>query len=254
MKKFKLLLILATCIICKNFAYVPFFDEPKTIILANPRTGGHWLMYSLMSLTNRHISTANHSIYLSEKNVYNPWNLEYNFSQPSIYFTRSISYLDKIDYETDKVILLVRDFKESLLRENNESIEKLFKILKNPKNSYYKIFKEFEKFQTENRVIVYYEDLLTNPAESITNILKFLGNFDQKKVTTFVKNIDTHKKESIDVYNKNPAFCGKSLSMGEDLLWHSKLVRKDMLQFCDYLVKNKASDVWRKYLNRYETN
>ena len=110
----------------------------------------------------------------------------------------------------------------------------------------------FDRWPEENRHLVYYEDLLLNPKETLTKALEFLGESDER-MEEFLANFDSFKKLCLATYDQETKRLplGPSISKGKDIHYHSKKVSKVLLFKADELFQKKYPDLWEKYLARY---
>ena len=149
---------------------------------------------------------------------------------------------------------------------------KLILILRNPKECIYRHKKKLDKENIDNymslinfynnhkkmKLLLYYEDLILNPKDVITDITKFLEIYSEKKMNNFMENYDFLFKESIKVYDnsgKTKKVFGSKLrtseTKGEKIIHHSnKINEKELSQYNKY-IENKYKHI-KKYISRYE--
>ena len=157
----------------------------------------------------------------------------------------------------NKIILVLRDYKSCIarhhnitkIRKNYESISDFLNKndIQQPAIWYYYNIKAFEDFDSE-KLLLYYEDILSKPKENFTRLGKFL-NLNEQKTISFIKNIDNHKSNSIDAYTSGGH---KSLTGGDIAKNHhnSKLSEQEANEFDNYFKKDIY--IFNKYLKRYE--
>ena len=141
-----------------------------------------------------------------------------------------------------RLILILRNPKECVVRHtgsfNEGDIEKYMDLI---------IF--FEKFKGD-KLLLYYEDLLSNPKIEVEKLLDFL-NIKKTKIKRFSKKYDYIFNESIKVYNnRNNRPNSKSKTSGLSLIHHSKSLRKEDLELYDSLI-NLSFSRYKSYVERY---
>jgi hypothetical protein len=103
--------------------------------------------------------------------------------------------------------------------------------------------KSFEKYKGE-KILIYYEDLIEYPKESINKIYNFLQFNDENRLNDFFNNYDYHKQKSIELYSD-------SISKGINMLFHSKNFSRDSLDKFDIYYENEYPELY-KYIERYK--
>ncbi len=157
-----------------------------------------------------------------------------------------------------KAILVIRNYKECLVRHHGaeyvNSFESIADFLQSDDRFqkpewYIKNIAAFDDFKGE-KMVLYYEDLLTDTIEQVTKIAEFL-DLDKSRLTTLISNIPEHKKKSVELYKVDH----DSVTAGDEhkLDYHSKkaLPEEDHLAFDKYYRENYP-DLFKRYLSRYE--
>lgn len=98
----------------------------------------------------------------------------------------------------------------------------------------------------EERLLIFYEDLINSPEEEIFKIVCFLkGECDLELLKQFCYDINSHKSRSLLHYNY-PVNTNI-----DDVKKHSKTMSREQLTHIDDIVKSKYPFLWKKYLDRY---
>jgi hypothetical protein len=111
-----------------------------------------------------------------------------------------------------RVILLLRDFKESIGRQ----------IVSNPGAyvgellKYKNLISFYDNYQGD-KIVIYYEDLIIKTLETIKLLLDFIGEFYQEKFDVFSDGLVEHKKNSVQRYEN----FQKSFTHGNVLNFHA---------------------------------
>ena len=74
----------------------------------------------------------------------------------------------------------------------------------------------------DNRVLIYYEDLIRNPKETLEKILLFLRE-DLDCLDLFIKNYDKHSKNTIQFYINT---IGPSVTKDNTINYHANKLKK----------------------------
>ena len=179
-----------------------------------------------------------------------------DMSKPVIMF-KSHTYNPKNhDIEgCDGLIFIIRDYKEVIVRHNKEGDRKFATVLDrfmaetvgvgNTTGADYIAALQAYDQRKNKKMIVYYEDLITNTKGVVTDIAKFM-NLDNEYLKEFVNNIDKHKKLALTSYHS------RSHTGGKDIKYHQKSIGPDVLLKMTNHLKAKYPDLFDKYLRRYE--
>jgi hypothetical protein len=126
-------------------------------------------------------------------------------------------HLEKNSHNKDLLILLLRNYRECLLREyeklenvkneilaqasfNHLSQNKTW-VLNLRMNHYFHNLRVFDIWNPEKRLIIYYEDFLQNPQEILLQLAQFMGETGKEaEIQTFVDHIDEHIEKSLKIY------------------------------------------------------
>jgi hypothetical protein len=231
------------------YKYETLFEIPpfkkKVLLNAFPRCGSHWFAYSVCTLTR---SDFYEGIFKGIiKDIYRKRNY--------LGLVRYLAYIDGYDYSKipQKLIVLIRDPKECMPR---QFAFKYDDILDNIDPEYFggdcfyiENLKVFDAWNPEKRLLIYYEDFITKPRETLKTVLDFMEQKDQL-LDTFMKNFEEHKKISIKFYEGRQAT--KSMSKGKDLKFHQKRSPKGFNDELMSTLKSLYPKIFDKYLKRYE--
>lgn len=228
-----------------SFAYGSS-EEERVVLLSFPRSGRTWTLYSLHLLAPSYDVQQNpefrNKFKLPKKSETTktiiPSHLVVPLEEKVTDFPR----------ENDKLILLVRNYKECFLREAKDNYHKAVNCVKNSSFfvDLFAILQCFDDFKEENKLLIYYEDLIEDPESTFSKILAFLDE-TQENLQPFLKNIEKHKQDCLTVYGKTYG----SYSKGEDLHYHTKLAPREAIEEIDLIVKTQHFDLWNKYLSHF---
>lgn len=155
-----------------------------------------------------------------------------------------------------KVILLLRDYRECLLRHNEGLWMKLQNVesflqdttdFQQP-NWYIENLAAFDKF-ARPKLLIYYEQLLDDPKPLIRKLAAFL-ECDPVMAENFIGNMDTYFQNSIGEYTRRGH---KSATQGKkDFRYHARkhLTLEQQKQF-DVFYASRYPELYRCYLEQY---
>ena len=155
----------------------------------------------------------------------------------------------KGDNRRDRLILIVRNPKEVFSRHGG--LEITLDVLQGEGSTgnsdpriYFNNIRVYNSWNPEKRLLIYYEDLVSKPIQTIINIVQFL-NEPLDKIDLFMRDYSQHKKKAIKIYKE-------SESKGNDLLYHSKLIAPDHRLQIDLWIEQLYPNIWNNYLkDRY---
>lgn len=157
-----------------------------------------------------------------------------------------------------KLILLLRNYKDCIVRHHGlDHIHKypsLKRFLIDKKQNqppvwYASNIMEFHKF-TGDKIILYYEDLMTNPEDSILKLSSFL-DLEIDVAKEFIKDIDKHYLTSVNRYIEkgHESFTNKlNQAIG---VHESKLETHEKIAFDLFFEDICGTEVYNQYLIRY---
>ncbi|MDX8430981.1 MAG: sulfotransferase domain-containing protein [Candidatus Algichlamydia australiensis] len=212
-------------------------SEFDLYFLTYPRCGTHWLMYCIGHFSHRECRAGPKLI------SYSTAGIEHDPTLPPYRHTHFHSQVEKSD--DTLLILQVRNYKECMIR-HHRSVKKALQNISEKKN-YFENLKLYDSWDPERRLLVYYEDLILHPKQTLTKVLKFLDCYDEQELEEFLFNIAAHRRKVLQFYKK----YGGARSKGKDLTYHSKDVSDRELQALDDYAKKNYPNLWKKYLWMY---
>lgn len=217
----------------------------KNHLISYPRSGNHWVRFIVEWFSGKPTKGMNKEDKPIYVNLVNKDTLSHVSGTDYILFKNH--WYSKIK-PNENLILIVRNPKEAIIRHKNKFTDDDLKWFMG-------LIKSFHNHKG-NKILIYYEDLLTHPKSNIENILKFLNILDEKKLNIFMDNYEELFNESINVYDntgkKEIISGGKgrvSKTKGKKLNFHSNsLTNEDNQRFINYLNNSGV----KKYIIRYE--
>lgn len=256
MKKILLLLLLCSTTVygkvVLNMTPPPPEDpiESKTALLTYPRSGTMWFQWCLTYGANR--------FWKKESRLWENFDLEIDFSRPLLLHTHHPHYLEKVYRpEKDKIILIVRNYRECMIR--NYGVGSVSEIIRNIEGNprkklnvlwYFKNLELYDNWPEENRLLVYYEDLVKKPRKVFDRVLAFLGE-DPDAMDDFFANYEEQREKSLAWRNSIGGFM-IAQSRGKKLSFHSNRIPKRVRIQFDEVVKESYPHLWERYLKHYQ--
>jgi len=215
------------------------FDRP--LLMSYSRSGTNWIRYIIEYLTDRPTPGAARLIKNGSDYVLDRAHRGY-----------------AVINEYSKVILIIRDYRECLLRhmpeewQKSRSVADFLELQKVDQPPYWYIWniEAFDKFQGE-KCLFYYEDIVGCPEKEILRLVAFL-DLPNDKLDDLLGNIEVHKRNSIQCYKSNQISVteGNIGKLNRHALTHtSPRERKEF----DLYYKEKFPEIYKKYLQRYES-
>lgn len=236
-----------------RYCYITIMMSEKfNVLLSFPRSGNTWLRYIAEFLYKRPTCQApmNRCINGIDKKgvISSDLNLGVDISKKAILIKRH--YIghkwDNWTKENCRMILLVRNYKEAVLRHatasrKNQDIKEIEKCI----SGYMHCLSSYDVFDGE-KMCVYYEDLITRPQQEVRRLVKFLGKPKPGCFDRFFSNYNHHKSKSLNYYKPGAMTRGKV----DKLDWHSRCAPQNILDKITKDVKSN-SRLYIKYLRRY---
>jgi len=210
----------------------------KTFLLSYPCSGNTWTRYCLEYLTQRPTFNA---WLVDRRNIPIGWqaNFEVNLDKAPILKAHRIE-TEKFDKDTDQLILIVRNPKEAIRRAEYQLDKKEHLSEEKKGKIYFDNLATFDSWNSENRILIYYEDLITNPESSLEKLLLFLDE-SPSKLPLFMQDYHKHQHNALEIYYD-------SYSKGRDLLYHSRKIDPDLRKQIDQWIEELYPLYWNKYL------
>lgn len=157
-----------------------------------------------------------------------------------------------------KAILLLRDYKECIVRHHgvetvqSSDIESFLNKTSGsqPPNWYIKNIESFERFKGDKHV-VYYEDLIQYPQESISSLASFLG-LPGDLAKAYIDQIESFSNQSLSEYQAL-GHTTETHNNRENLKFHQQKLSGEELETFDSYFKSQLQrkGLFEKYLSRY---
>jgi len=180
-----------------------------------------------------------------------------DYSKPILYRTHDPKDLRNINRRTNKLLYVLRNYKESLYRHNHdkfkspEEFEIQFTKDKVMVREYMEGLEVFDSWDPHLRLMIHYEDLLTDPMSVIKTVLSFFDEPIPENLTEDL--LEEISSKALDSYHKQHKNTGGSHSKGEDFFYHTRSLPVKTLRAIDAAVKDNYPELWNKYLSKYKS-
>ena len=237
----------------------PNFKEPATvqhtdIFLSFMRSGTNWLFTCIQALTHKPLFYIEHN----GKNTYslragiNHLKAPVDHSKKPLYHSHIFRLVNQFP-KNNRLLMIVRNYKEVFIRRVRDNAENYARLIQKKRQfaAYCAYLKVFDSWDPASRHLVYYEDLIAKPRETLKGVLDFLGESDHR-LNEFMQNYESNRLATVQSYHKVQSARGGSMSRGEDVFFHSKQVPTELLRKTDNKMQAFYPALWG-YLKRYKT-
>ena len=225
----------------------------KKYLLSYPRSGSNWLCYIIEYLFDASVvgNTDDYKIAIEDIRDKKEKLIEKAHGQHKEWW-RTIKHQD------DVLIMIIRDFKECIVRHNDTTEIEILKFdLHNicplvcgiEKSDYLANLNLYDKWEGK-KYLIYYENLIINPQDVIMKFSEFMKIIDinpNNDANEFINDLQYHKEKSLDLYE---TVIDKSVTRGGDIHYHSKTLTEDQISELNNFVKEKTPYLIN-YLERY---
>lgn len=221
----------------------------RTLLLSYPRSGNTWLRYCVEKLTDKKTTYALFPpFYFGNDNDLEKFGIVSMDSDSLTEVKSNKVILEKTHFWKDefnevfnekkenRLILLIRDYRECLPRHAHFNKN----IYLNESKKFNENLKIYDKLNL-NKILIYYEDLILKTKETLSKILFFLNEYDEKKLNLFIESLDHHRSESINIYDKTE----KSFTKGENLHSHKSKLSDLDINYLDSLFNHKLIEKYK---------
>lgn len=210
------------------------------LLLSYPRSGNTWIRYCVEYLTKQ--PTIGYmrprSASWDMKCIGSFVDLGVDLDADNILFKRHA--LDCLHEDVDKLILIVRNYKECIVRHMNVKSIKPTPLIE---SNYMELIKYYDQFVGE-KTLIYYEDFIVDIKPILEQLLTLL-EYDDSHLKSFIKNLEQHKTQSLALY-------GSTITKGKKALFHSCKLGEELSQMWDKYLIDNYEQLFVKYLKRYE--
>jgi len=250
----------------------PDFEKPEqirneTFIITPAHSGSHYLRFTLVKFTEHPICylSAKASDPLQNKLTAGARHLKCDLTKRPYFWGHGIGPISNVNSQNNKLLMSFRNFKEKLSRDcvatykhllgKDKSVDHLDFIgylesqIYGERHGFQQVIerlKLFEKWDPNNKLLVYYENLVDRPESSFREILSFL-NKDPSLVD--MTDFEAHKNAILDFYNEKRNLG--SITRGKDPLFYSKKMDLSRLKKIDAYLEKTYPVLWEKYFSRY---
>ena len=236
------------------FLSVFYLHAQDTFLISYPRSGSSWLMYIMQYLTQRPCSFG------ADPYVCPPIKENVDAALPPFYRSHGVNQnkvstvfgkiLGNCDPQEDQLVIIVRNYRECMLRNRNRNKQYILGDLlatKRVNSNYFAMLNCYDKWHPEKRHYICYEELMKHPQEEIRRLGQFLA-VSSEKIDEFLTDLKSHVQNSFKLKVKATTPSG-----GTKLSFHSDRFKdKDFLKRMDAIVEKHHPHLWKNYLKHYK--
>lgn len=225
------------------------YDGQKTFILSFPGSANTWMRYCLEYLTKRpsfaRFGPTKHPIGLPLALM---GGFDVNLDSPPFEKVHSPYDIGVAEGESDQDILIfiLRNPKEVFARDLNPEVLAQYihnGQMRRAQKVYFDDLIEFDGWNEDRKVLIYYEDLITFPEQTLAQLLEFL-NESLDPLVEFMANYQMHKQKGLEIKNT----LSQNYTNGQEAVSHSKKLTKEECKKIDFLIAGRYPELWEKYL------
>ena len=228
-------------------------------LLSYPRSGNTWTRYLIEYFSNRPTTSCPTMRYPERWGVgpKDTLGLCESVHLPNVkgkdYIVVKKHKMFDSEKDTLPMIFLLRNYKEVLIRHfgSRDAAEAHLRHKDQNTVNYFKCISDYDNWR-ENKIILYYEDIVFQPKEAIEKLTKFIGCYNKKKIEEFLSNIEYHRNNSLDSYGKI-TLGGRdaSQSRGKSKIFHSQGMSIEEKKKWDNIILENTPVLFHRYLKRY---
>ncbi len=224
-------------------------DRPgeRVLLLSYPRSGNTWLRYCLEFLTQRPSLSRMGLSYFTQQPLGFTTEFKLDLLKTPIEKIHCHREIVGSVTDTDKLIFILRNPKETFARQGLKGLSRRMSKLAGkgyPIEVYFENFEIYETWNHQKRLLVYYEDLLLNPRQTLANILDFLQE-PCDRLDLFMRDYEQHQAASSSLYKDSRPTIN-------DVLYHSKKISPEDRCAVDSWISCHYPAYWSQYLkDRY---
>lgn len=225
-------------------------SKENVFLLSFPGSGNTWTRYCIEFITKRPSGEAIYLFPMQKDNrrmdcpLTNNFPLGVNYDSPPVIKIHDIKDRYPIG-ENDYLVVVVRNYKESLLRHLGADGVRAITVLKDPNNMYTNALRTYHNWPEEKKFLIYYEDFLQFPDQTLYGLADFFQT-GHELIPQFLKDFELHRQNGIAIYEHT------SITHGEDLHYHSNQISKEKRREFDAICKAADPDMFNIYLLRYQ--
>lgn len=217
-------------------------------LLNYPISGSHWLAYCITQLTGAQF------IGIGPSGTY-PGVGELGYIGKT--HGQSVGWWESFNLETDALIVLVRNYKECMVRQRKLTFEDLKADCQGARGinvDYIAILQLYDKMPDNRRILVYYEDLMVDCVLEVNRVIEFLRTFgvSSQPIQVLEDNFEWHKENSRKLYDRG--FQHTPCETRGETVFHSNKLSDSVKRQIDSYLREIYPELFNKYLVKYIEN
>lgn len=210
-------------------------------LISYPRTGNSFVRYAIEFVSKK-------PSYDYGKNINEQYDTDIQYVDTTSYCIRKEHFAIDIPEEPEKIIVLIRDFKDVFISHNfrNEPFDKDIMLesfmtsIESFWKDYYELLFLYDIFPKE-KLMIYYDDIFSSE-KALIEIFNFLGLVDYDE---FIQNFEYHKEYFFEKYKEKEG----SKSEGFSNLW--RIYTSSQIEIINAHFRKGNPPLFDKYLKRF---
>ncbi|MBI5273686.1 MAG: hypothetical protein HY860_01365 [Chlamydiales bacterium] len=243
MRKLMVFFVIISC-------YLQGYEEINCLSFSG--SGSHLFNLYIAQLLDTDINVRNKKGEYKYTRLNQYFQLSYNPNYPPFYRTHFIETIKTQNPDDILLILLLRDYKECFFHQikngqilfGRYKINRHISIFNETMKQYFKDLNFFHQWQGENKIIIYYEDLITTPSIALAELAQHL-QMDATQLENCIEKVNQIKNDVFKIYP------GAAPSRGKDIHFHAKKHNKELMKVFDLVVQQSYDEFCQTYLKRY---
>ncbi len=232
----------------------------KEFFLSFPKSGTNLALGLIQALTHKPYLAIQEKWTPSKENL-NRANIDINTKKSPMFRThgrhkKELVFLDRLDQNRNKLIMILRNPKECIVRFCKYSEEEFLSSVLNNKGGFPLFISNLQAFDSwknnQTKLIVYYEDLIKNPRAFAITVLEFLGE-SQYLLEDVILDYEKISSKILSSYQSQWEKEKRLFSGGDQEIFHSRNFSKVNMKKIDSHLEEQYPILWSKYLHRYQT-
>lgn len=216
-------------------------------LLSYPRSGNTFIRYCVEYISLRPTQGVDVGVHGWAVAKYGVGLKNVNIGMPPI--LKKKHNINSNDDRNRKMVCIVRNYKEAIVRHRQ-----YVNVTAGPVDfeMYINILRVFDSWKKDQRLLVYYEDLIKLPIKTMRSICEFI-EINTDRFDLFVDNFETIRKNAVISYCKGRG-DPKSYTQGKHEFYHIQHLDDQQRKNWDNYFKDNHKDLFDKYLTRYQEN
>lgn len=214
--------------------------NPQYILASYPRSANHWLRYIIEYLSKQPtLGEGNRNRDTKDPPVFKRLGMEDYYVTTEAIAVKRHRVRDEDD-RSKKMIFVVRDYREVIFRHFNQPFS-LFRMRKLEKHigMYLSLIQRYHGWPSD-KLMIRYEDLITDPERTISTIAQFIGKAES--LSCLLENLKQHQQRCVSMYDH----CKGSHTKGKSTNHHSNQYGTAWKCYLDWRIQSAYESLFNR--------